>query len=96
MSKDPIDISRIPKGVYCYDNNGNCPYGTYKTIKTPKGDVVLNYCEVLKECDSHCTDEEFDKLLSLHGDEDSIWDAYPLDLLWDSCKECGYNDEYDY
>lgn len=85
----------IPKGCYCYDENGYCPFKTREIIQTENGVVSIPHCLYLGESDLHCTDEEFEMLLKhFNCDEDTIWDKYPLDLLWDSCKCCDMNDNY--
>lgn len=86
-----LDESKIPSGIYCYSEDKICPYLTSKCIHTQRGDVTLPHCKYLNLSDSMCSDEDFEKLVELHGSEDAVWSAYPLDLLWDSCKECNVN-----
>jgi hypothetical protein len=84
----------IPKGVYCYDKDGYCPYSV---------DIVLNgvklpYCLYLKQgglYNCHTLDNDFE-LLKEHFKvkDDEIFEMFPLDLLWDSCKECNINKDY--
>ena len=76
-----MDESVIPKGIYCYDENGVCPYWSL--------DPDLPYqrngrCAFLKRSDSDVTSPNLpDKLQSASS------------LLWDQCKECGVNDDSD-
>ena len=81
---------KIPKGQYCYDEKGKCPY--YSTIE--RGGIKLAYCNFLNE--GSCfdlTDEEFQALKDFHraSSNTDIYELYPLDLLWDSVKECEEN-----
>ena len=100
------DISKIPKGHYCYeqdpfgdpDLNGgempviSCPYSTYKEING----INVPWCSFLdKGGVGNIEDEEFDKLEKHYGSVDKVWEALPLDHLWDSVKECGENVDYD-
>lgn len=86
----------IPRGIYCYENE-YCPYHTHRTIQTVDGDVILYYCAFLNKFDSKCNDEDFNKLLKYYDcTEEYFWDNIAtLDLLWDSCKECGIRVEDD-
>ncbi len=81
----------IPKGVYCYDENGICPHFTNKKV----GSVSIPFCNHLQEGSiGDITDEEYNELKTLHKvDDDEIYKIYPLDLLWDQVKECGENEE---
>lgn len=105
------DKSLIPIGQYCYridtlydgpkiEDGGiptvNCPYQKYKKYKNTG--VSLPYCAYLEEYgwSNNMTNEEFDKLVEHFGSEDKTFDAFPMDLLWDSCKECGENHEEDF
>lgn len=107
MSKEK-DTSVIPEGVYCYvpdlEKNANkdkddltfyikhCPY--ISTIEDEG--VILPYCKFLElgGINNSTSEEGFDKLEAKYG-EDGIWEKYPLDLLWDSVKQCGENSDYD-
>ena len=84
-------ISNIPEGQYCYDKNGLCPNYKTKTVNT----VAIPFCKLLNDggIDNNTTEEEFELLKEFHGTSDinDIFDLYPLDLLWDSVKECGLN-----
>lgn len=103
------DTSLIPIGHYCYhlDNSYDgpkieeysfpivsCPYDSYKNING----VNVPYCAYLEKsgCKNGWKDGEFEKLIEYFGSEDAVYDNLPLDLLWDSCKECGENYEEDF
>lgn len=77
-----------PKGVYCYDNNGLCPYykqlGSIKYNREPQNDELLciydcnlypNRCRGCESKVIHC-----DYLDYTDFDQDT--------LLWDRVKEC--------
>lgn len=91
MFKDEL---KIPKGDYCYNEKGVCPYFSHKVIAE---DVQIPYCLYLEEGDlGGLTTTEFETLkeeLGLSANE--LWEKYPLDLLWDQVKECGINDDYE-
>ena len=89
-----MDKKLIPKGVYCYTCIDNkfvyCPY--FSTIEDEG--VKITYCKFLKQGDmGNITNREFDTLVKKYGSEENLWKKYPLGLLWDSCKECGENNE---
>jgi hypothetical protein len=79
----------IPNGIYCYNGNVYCPYSTSKNFN----DVRVPWCDYLDKggVDNGHTEEEWNKLIEYFGTENNIFDFLPLDLLWDSCKECGIN-----
>jgi hypothetical protein len=93
--KKSIDILKIPKGSYCYTYVDNkyvyCPF--HKTIDD--NGVKLPFCTFLNKggIDNSTTDEDFKILEKKYGSEDEVWKKYPLDLLWDSVKECGENND---
>lgn len=98
----------IPPGPYCYlldytQNDGEisfdnlptvyCPYSTFKEFNG----VSVSWCEFLNKGGlGNQTDEEFNKLMEIFGTEDDVFDQFPLDLLWDSCKECGMGGDYNF
>lgn len=97
------DKSQIPKGQYCYeidpfgdpDLHGgetpikHCPFSTYKTING----VNVPWCSYLNQggISNNTSDEEYEKLIDYYGIEEKLDEELPLDLLWDSVKECGEN-----
>lgn len=93
--KDP---AVIPEGVYCYDQNGGCPYYKPKSF----GGVEVPFCSYLglggtegslKQGQTEADAEaDHQKLLAHFGSEEAMDEALPLMLLFDSCKECGIND----
>jgi hypothetical protein len=92
-------LDHIPKGSYCYtfidDKHYYCPFSSYIEDEG----VIIPYCTFLNKggIDNSTTDEEFDILEKKYGSIDKVWEKYPLDLLWDSVKECGenYGDDLD-
>ena len=92
------DISKIPKGHYCYnydaktDECNHCPYLCFETINTDVKPIKLWHCSFLNQSDCHCSDEDFELLKKHFGmSSEELWEKFPLDLLWDACKECGEN-----
>ena len=97
------DKNKIPKGHYCYSVNPYfdsdlhteeeryiyCPYSTYKNING----VNVPWCSFLEKggVSNNTSDEEYEKLLDHYGIEELLDKELPLDLLWDSIKECGEN-----
>lgn len=96
---DPKPTSIIPEGDYCYRITriefgkiftNNCPYSQHKII----AEVYIPYCAYLDKMGiPNCDDEDFEKLVAFYGTRDKVHEAMPLSLLWDSCKECGINEE---
>ena len=68
----------IPKGIYCYDENGKCPYWS----KNPDHHEQENgYCSFL---------ERGDWEVEIPDDFPNFPTSF-LSLLWDSVKECSIN-----
>ena len=90
----------IPKGIYCYDSNGICPFWEKDDNKPyqhngycyylGKGDWELNkeYEETSYISYSKNSDEIGEKFVDVMGE------GFPHSLLWDQVKECGINDEF--
>ncbi len=85
-----------PKGTpYCYTTSGtwnengylNTQYCRYhKTIQDEGVNIV--WCAFLQQGGlGKMSDEEFAKLEKKYG-EDEVFEKYPLDLLFDSCRSC--------
>lgn len=99
----------IPKGPYCYTlgekligqeyypepyNYNYCPY--YQRLNIDG--VSVPYCMFLKEggLGNNVSDDAFRRLkYSFDATDEEIFDMFPLDLLWDGCKECGINDDWE-
>lgn len=83
----------IPKGPYCYDENGLCPNYTTKWVDG----VEIYWCKYLKQGDlgNNITDDEIKALKRFHktDNDEEIYKLYPLFILWDQVKECSINDE---
>ena len=90
------DKTLIPHGDYCYSGNKICPYRTNKEVGH-NDTVLISYCSYLEQGDiSDLSKEEFKLLKNYHNmTDEELWEEYPLDVLWDSVKECGVNDEYE-
>lgn len=74
---------RIPKGSYCYDENGLCPFWRLDSDRSYQHN---GYCEYLEHGDWEVEIP------------DDLPDGFPisaLSLLWDQVKECGVNDDID-
>jgi len=90
-----------------YDNNNNalnielCPYYDYRIFKDGEGEIHLPYCHYLEAGsipkDGSWENNEFERLKKLLKivDDEELWELFPVDLLFDQCKECGINDEDD-
>ncbi len=74
----------IPKGLYC----SFCPYFTTLLIE----EISIPFCIYLGKGDSgRLTDKQYDILKTkLKQDPHEV---FPLMILWDSCKECGINED---
>lgn len=79
----------IPKGSYCYDVNGKCPFWAIDETKPAQ---ESGYCHLLKQGDWH-TNQEGGILLNPKTGEERKVDYFPFGLLWDQVKECDINDE---
>ena len=96
----------IPKGMYC----DGCPYWGRMVLYDEIGKIEFPYCiyiQIGSIPNNGWKNNEFErlqKLLNLTDDElwfgmdekserqDALLEA---DLLWDGCKECGINNDYD-
>lgn len=109
QSTQEKDTSLIPIGHYCYRRDifydgsklkpgqiaiVTCPYSTYKNING----IDVPYCAYLERLgwDNKFTEMDMKKLVQHFGSEDAVFDKLNLDLLWDSCKECGENYDEDF
>ena len=86
---------RIPKGMYCYDHNGTCPYWSEdKSLPEQEN----GYCYYLKQSDWDINEEVNNKngveVLDCKTNTKFKADAhdYSCSLLWDMVKECGINE----
>jgi hypothetical protein len=73
MNKKIKVVESIPQGIYCYDDDGVCPFWSIRKDKPEqengycsflkKGDWDFNYCSLLwnkvKECDKFLEENEF-------------------------------------
>ena len=91
------DESVIPKGPYCYTlvGKGNfqiCPY--WRKIKD-RSEQYDGWCDFLEYGDLEHEKEMI--LKDMKTGEESKGDElpFPVSLLFDQCKECHINDDYD-
>jgi hypothetical protein len=68
-----------------------CPHMGSKTFNG----VEVPWCNFLGKGDigNNCSDENHAKLVEHFGTQEALDKVLPLFLLWDSCKECGINEE---
>jgi len=83
----------IPKGIYCYDENGICPYWRIKHLVNSDGIKIKYYhCIFLKENDCGNNDNICELLHQyFHHNDQEFNRFFTLSLLWDQCKECNEN-----
>jgi len=94
------DKSIIPKGLYCYDNNGVCPYWSLNAYHEPQNN---GYCAFMGKGDWDLNKEKSWRVTYKDGKSipNAEWQSgedigLSLSLLWDQCKECGINEEENY
>jgi len=95
-------LEKIPKGTYCYERLemnedkislrviNPCPFHHYNEF------FGLFECQYLKQYgipNHEMYDGWREDLISYFGSEEKVFEATPLDLLFDSIKECGINNE---
>ena len=88
------DTSVIPKGCYCYDEKGNCPYWSHRPDLPIQED---GYCDFLGKSDWDIN-EEIGIMEWKNGlGEVTVTEPHsiPCSLLFEQCKECGINDSID-
>lgn len=79
----------VPKGYYCYDENGRCPYfktTDYGTVRCEKMDIESL---TIQAGENHCKLREM--AYNHFGSHEKTWDLMDSDLLWDMVKECWEN-----
>lgn len=88
---DEMDESVIPKGMYCYDENGTCPYwGLDKNHDKQEN----GYCSYMGKGDWDINKEwTVFKVRQEDGSEKEVYASgeelgIQVGLLWDKCKEC--------
>lgn len=77
------DESVIPEGLYCYNENGVCPYWSLREDKPHQRN---GYCSFLEQGDWEFTSEDYP--------EDHPFQT-AMSLLWDQVKECGLKRDTD-
>lgn len=95
--KNNLDLSEdlIPKGIYC----DGCPYSGYLNLYDDLGPISIPYCIIIQTGsmpNGTWKNNEFERLQKLlNQTEDQLWEGIlGADLLWDGCKECGINSDY--
>jgi hypothetical protein len=81
----------IPKGYYCYDKKGVCPYWLVD-FNRPKQEN--GYCDYLRKSDWDLNEKRGKmKWCDRKGKVVEITKPHeiPNSLLWDQVKECGVN-----
>jgi len=101
-----MNTNKISKGIYCYDENGKCPYFTSLQIydklsytdenESPLPPIEIPYCLYTKKGslpNGDWKNNEFKRLQDHFGyTEDEVYDnLLQDDLLWDQVKSCGKN-----
>lgn len=84
----------IPKGIYCYDENGTCKW--MKRIGYRK--IHRINCEFANECEEKCW-ESYDtqcQLFVYRCEYLKYTDFEEESLLWDFCKECNVKRDWNY
>ena len=93
---------KIPKGLYCYDERGICPYWRRIDGREEQED---GWCDYLGKGDYEINREDKEVIQTtrengkkietkIHFNKDNP-PPIPMSLLWDQCKECGINDDID-
>lgn len=90
--KKELDKSLIPKGYYCYDEKGICPYWSLNKNKPYQQN---GYCSFLEKGDWNINKEIKWKEILKDGKKTKAKAAkeigFPMSVLWDKCKECDIN-----
>jgi hypothetical protein len=84
------DISRIPKGIYCYDEKGICPYWSINS-DLPKQENGV--CSFLNDND-YSRNEQIGRIECKDSNGFvSFFEPHevPMSLLFDQIKECDVN-----
>lgn len=93
----------IPKGVYCHGKTRNdiCPFWD---IDETKSEQENGYCHYLQKGDWDLNPEyNAESKITYSKDSEDVGKSitelfgehFPSSLLWDQCKECDINDEYE-
>lgn len=93
------DKSLIPQGCYCYTRleNGKLKLCPYWSIRKDRPEQENGYCSYLQKGDwdinleAEMKDVKTGKIVKKKG-EDA---PFPIGLLWDMCKECGINEDFE-
>lgn len=93
MKKKLKDESVIPKGEYCYDEKGLCPYWSKRKDKPNQEN---GYCAFLGRGDWNLNASKKKTLMHQDGTKWSPSEMpFGIGLIWDQCKECSINEYTD-
>lgn len=81
------DVSVIPEGVYCYSGKYTCPYWG----QNERGVVYCQYLDLYDYSDFYYDEYEMTDIEYKHASGDGKQNTSII--LWDSCKECGINED---
>jgi len=94
------DKSVIPRGDYCNDENGVCPYWS---LKDDLPDQFNGYCSYLDKTDLELSRKYNERIKVIHSPKgkdlgktlDKLFNGkdWPSSLIWDGVKECNINME---
>jgi hypothetical protein len=86
--------SKIPKGFYCYDKNGICPYWS-KDLNLPEQENGC--CSFLKTNDFKENEKQGIVVWKDKNGNETKTEPHdiPISLLWNQVKECGENEYTD-
>jgi len=95
LNKEEMEKS-IPKGLYCYDENGTCPW---HEIRPELPEQENGYCYYLRKSDYDMNREVVPYTNTRYEDGVPIVTHHKtgpdnpgfFSILWDFCKECGIN-----
>ena len=85
------DTSLIPKGLYCEEKKGACPYWS---LISNRPNQENGYCAFLEKSDWDLNEEASSREVYSARAFQGFRSAHFLKLsnLWDGVKECGRND----
>ena len=89
------DTSLIPYGIYCYNENGVCPYWDTRPELPPQQNGYCAYLET-SDYERNLNDEDKDVEIICNGENKVVKASeipFGFSLLWDQCKECGINED---
>lgn len=88
--------SVIPKGYYCYDEKGVCPYWS---IRKDKPEQMNGFCSFIKKGDWELGPRAHPEIRWTRGGKPMSEEVSRKlsetigGILWDQCKECGIKED---